>query len=140
VGGVQLGAGAIELHNNLFFESYGPPTMGAPAMSPTEHVNWNLDETDDGQDQGFLVFASEGNLYFPSATDSGEPRPAPAAVVSDQDPRLGELVDDAFPPYLPLLAGSPAVDAGQPRPGVTVDMRGEARDAAPDIGAFELVP
>lgn len=139
-GGVQLGAGAIELHNNLFFESYGAPTMGAAAMSPTEHVNWNLDESDDGQDQGFLVWKSAGNLYFPSATESGEPRPAPAAVVTDQDPRLGALVEDAFPPYLPLLAGSPAVDAGVPREGVTVDMRGEPRDGAPDIGAVELVP
>jgi hypothetical protein len=132
--------GGVQLHNNLFFESYGPATQGAPAMSPTEHVNWNLDETDDGQDQGFLVFASEGNLYFPSATASGELRPAPAAVVTNQDPRLGELVEDAFPPYLPLLAGSPAIDVGSPREGVTTDMRGQPRDATPDVGAFELVP
>lgn len=136
-GGVQLGAGGIELHNNLFFENYGPLVLGDLIMSPSEHVNWKLDESDDGQDTGFLVFASAGNLYFPSVTLSGEPRPSPAAVVLDQEPRLGELTADSFPAYVPLLAGSPAVDAGTAVPGVTVDMRGEPRDAAPDIGAYE---
>ena len=52
--------------------------------------------------------------WLQELAESGEPRPAPAAVVTDQDPRLGQLVEDAFPPYLPLLAGSPAIDAGVP--------------------------
>lgn len=139
-GGIQLGAGGVELHNNLFFDSYGPVTQGDAAMSPSEHLNWQLDESDDGQDTGFLVFASAGNLYFPASTASGEPRPSPAAVVLDQEPRLGELSSESFPPFVPLLEGSPAIDAGSSVVGVAVDMRGEPRDGSPDIGAYERAP
>jgi CSLREA domain-containing protein len=37
-----------------------------------------------------------------------------------------------------LLAGSPALGAGLAGTGVTVDQRGIARDATPDIGAYEV--
>ncbi|MEM9462713.1 MAG: choice-of-anchor Q domain-containing protein [Myxococcota bacterium] len=138
-GGIHLGAGAVELHNNLFYDNRAPISQGSGTASPTEHINWNLDESDDGQNSGFLVFASSGNLYFPNTTEGGEVRPSPAAVVTGQEPLMGELSDDSFPPHLPLQAGSPAVDAGTAR-GITVDMRGEPRDGAPDIGAFEQTP
>ncbi|MEM9462303.1 MAG: hypothetical protein AAGF11_49580, partial [Myxococcota bacterium] len=119
VGGVALGDGAVALRNNLFYENTGPVQQGPAAPSPSEHVNWNLDERDDGNDDGFLVFASGGNLFFPGSTPWGEPRPTPGATVVDEDPGLGELVrDDGFPYYLPLGAGSPAVDAGVDLPSV----------------------
>ncbi len=138
-GGIQLGAGAHALHNNLFLDNQAPANAGDPMMSSSEHVNWNLDETDDGNDAGFLVFASGGNLYFPVAAANGEPRPTPAAAVTDVDPQLGELSDESFPPFLPLTEGSPAIDAGEVLDTVTIDMRGEPRDGSPDIGAFERV-
>lgn len=138
VGGVALGDGAVALRNNLFYENTGPVQQGPAAPSPSEHVNWNLDERDDGNDDGFLVFASGGNLFFPGSTPWGEPRPTPGATVVDEDPGLGELVrDDGFPYYLPLGTGSPAVDAGVELPSVEVDMRGRSRSDTPDIGAIE---
>ncbi|MCA9711830.1 MAG: hypothetical protein KDK70_38695 [Myxococcales bacterium] len=138
VGGVALGDGGVGLRNNLFYENTAPVQQGSTAGSPSEHVNWSLDERDDGRDDGFLVFASGGNLFFPATTPWGEPRPTPGGAITDRDPELGELVrDDGFPYYLPLLPGSPAIDAGLELTTVEVDMRGQSRNGAPDIGAVE---
>ncbi|MFO0632895.1 MAG: choice-of-anchor Q domain-containing protein [Nannocystaceae bacterium] len=138
-GGLHLGAGGVGLRNNLFFQNTAPPAMGETRTSDAEHVNWKLDETDDGQDNGFLVFASAGNLFSPSATPWGEPRPSPGGALLDVDPALGEPTPDgeAFPPYVPLQDGSPAIDAGVPTTMPGLDIRGQARDAAPDIGCYE---
>jgi hypothetical protein len=38
---------------------------------------------------------------------------------------------------LRITATSPTVDAGLPQPGLTCDFNGVARDALPDVGAFE---
>ena len=64
-----------------------------------------------------------------------------AEGVTRQDPLLGELDDHGGPtPVLPLLEGSPAIDAGVAEGAPDTDQRGEARSGAPDIGAFEFVP
>ncbi|MCH9683819.1 MAG: hypothetical protein K0V04_20475 [Deltaproteobacteria bacterium] len=133
--GLTLGAGGVALRNNLFFDNNAPSAQGTPPV-PSEHVNWMLDEVDDGQDNGFLVFASGGNLFFPAETPQGEPRPTPGAAVVE-DPRIGELQRDTFPYFVPLSSDSPAIDAGIAVEAVDIDMRGVARDAAPDIGAVE---
>ncbi len=139
VGGVFQGAGGTALRNNLFWDNRAPVNQGDAMLSPSEHVNWALDESDDGQDNGFLVFASGGNLFTPSMTPWGEPRPTPGGDVLDAEPGLGSEVvrDDGFPYYLPLAADSPAVDAGMELATVRVDMRGRDRGGAPDIGAVE---
>jgi len=137
-GGITLGAGGVALRNNLFFDNTAPVNMDGQ-ISASEHVNWVLDETDDGEDQGFLVFASGGNLFTPSMTEGGAPRPSPGAAVLDEDPGVGELVREGFPYYLPLNPGSPAIDAGMELDTVEVDMRGQPREGAPDIGAVEAV-
>lgn len=136
-GGISMGDGGVALRNNLFFDNSAPTTMGDSSMSPSEHVNWRLDESDDGQPNGFLVYASGGNLFTPSTTPSGSPRPTPGAAVLDQDPLLGELDRSGFPYFLPLPTNSPAVDAGMELDTVDVDMRGVARTGLPDIGAVE---
>lgn len=137
-GGIALGAGGVGLRNNLFVENFAPTSQGDAAGSATEHVNWQLDEDDDGQDRGFLVFASAGNLFFPGTLSDGQPRPTPGATLIDVDPEVGELVrDDGFPYYLPLSPGSAAIDAGTPLDTVEVDIRGQPRAGAPDIGAYE---
>jgi len=136
-GAIALGAGGVALRNNLFADNTAPVAQGMQT-APTEHVNWSLDDSDDGRDEGFLVFASGGNLYFPATLSDGQPRPTPGAALVDVDPRVGELVrDDGFPYYLPLASGSPAVDAGMELESVDEDIRGSARTGAPDIGAFE---
>lgn len=135
-GAIQHGAGGTTLTNNLFVRNAAPVPGGGPDPVDAEHLNWQLDEVDDGMNQGFLVFASAGNLFFPSTTPSGEPRPAPGAAVLE-DPRLGELArEGVFPPHLPLADGSPAIDAGVPGEAA-IDIRGVERDEAPDIGAYE---
>ena len=66
-------------------------------------------------------------------------------AASPLDPRLGELAANGGPtPTLALLAGSPAVNAGNPAPAGSgaeacspTDQRGVRRNATCDIGAFE---
>jgi hypothetical protein len=54
------------------------------------------------------------------------------------DPKLDVLADNGGPTLThKLLAGSPAIAAATADPDVTEDQRGVARDAVPDIGAYE---
>ena len=54
------------------------------------------------------------------------------------DPKLDVLADNGGPTLThKLLEGSPAMAAGTADATVTVDQRGVARDAVPDIGAYE---
>ncbi|HJT82648.1 MAG TPA: choice-of-anchor Q domain-containing protein, partial [Chthoniobacterales bacterium] len=59
-------------------------------------------------------------------------------VIDNANPGLGPLSSNGGPTRtMPLLANSPAINAGIPT-GVTTDQRGVARqDGVPDIGAFE---
>ncbi|MCB0241692.1 MAG: hypothetical protein KDH08_24380, partial [Anaerolineae bacterium] len=60
-------------------------------------------------------------------------------TILNQDPMLGPLADNGGPTQTrALLAGSPAIDAGDTT--LTTDQRGVARPqgAADDIGAFEV--
>ena len=56
------------------------------------------------------------------------------------DPKLGPLANNGGPTQtMALLAGSPAIHAGDPAFAPATDQRGFARDAAaPDIGAYEV--
>jgi hypothetical protein len=66
-----------------------------------------------------------------------------AGDLSGRDPLLGPLADNGGPTDTEaLLAGSPAIDAGDPLACPGTDQRGVARPqgAACDIGAFELAP
>src|SRR5262249_5311134 len=56
------------------------------------------------------------------------------------DPGLAPLGDYGGPTQtMPLLPGSPALNAGTTGPGIpATDQRGTARDAQPDIGAVEV--
>ena len=70
--------------------------------------------------------------------------------ITGQDPKLGALQNLGGPTHTqPLLAGSPAIDAGQQpaclgdgASALTADQRGSQRPAgaACDIGAFEYIP
>ncbi len=55
------------------------------------------------------------------------------------DPLLGPLHNNGGPTWtMALPVGSPAIDAGDSTVAAPTDQRGVYRDAAPDIGAFEL--
>ncbi|MGH9457275.1 MAG: choice-of-anchor Q domain-containing protein [Thermoanaerobaculia bacterium] len=62
-------------------------------------------------------------------------------TASPIDPLLGALADHGGPTETrALLVGSPAIDAGTTAGAPAADQRGRARDASPDIGAFEVTP
>ncbi len=66
-----------------------------------------------------------------------------AGSLNNTDPVLGQLDDyGGLTPTVPLLAGSPAIDAGSPAACPPLDQRGRVRPygAACDIGAFESSP
>jgi hypothetical protein len=57
------------------------------------------------------------------------------------DPLLGPLQDNGGPTQtMALQQGSLAIDNGDPDGAPALDQRGVARDAFPDIGAYEFVP
>lgn len=60
--------------------------------------------------------------------------------INNVDPKIGALAlnSPGTTQTHALLAGSPALGAGLAGTGVTVDQRGIARDATPDIGAYEV--
>ena len=85
---------------------------------------------------GAAVLNSGGNNVFtdPSCNPVGSDIPV-------ADPLLGPLADNGGPTLTQaLLPGSPAIDAANNAVCPATDQRGVARDAACDVGAFELVP
>ncbi len=61
--------------------------------------------------------------------------------LNNTDPRIGPLADTGGGTLtIPLLVGSPAIDAGDPSTGLATDQRGYPRPigAGVDIGAFEF--
>jgi hypothetical protein len=105
-----------------------------------------------------LAFNTGGNLFNPwniSRQVAGShviqwPRyrqppmgqPEPMAVATDHqwaDPLVAAPAPNGGPTWtMALLPGSPAVDAGTSTGAPATDQRGMARQAAPDIGAFEV--
>ena len=61
-------------------------------------------------------------------------------IFSFADVTEGEKHYGFYPLTHALLAGSPAIDAGNNAVCAATDQRGVARDAACDVGAYEFVP
>ncbi|HEY9907543.1 MAG TPA: Calx-beta domain-containing protein, partial [Thermosynechococcaceae cyanobacterium] len=72
-----------------------------------------------------------GNIQFGTIGDT------PGSGVRVIDPLLGPLQQSGNLFFLPLLAGSPAIDTGVSG-GSGVDGRGVPRDGLPDVGAVEF--
>jgi hypothetical protein len=72
----------------------------------------------------------------------GDPRCATTLLPQDQtgDPGLGDFTDDGTPGggYVPLVAGSAAIDAGNDGACLPTDQRGQPRVGRCDIGAIEF--
>lgn len=83
-----------------------------------------------------MAINSLGNNVFTDGTCS--------PITSDKivgDALLGALAGNGGPTQThALLAGSPAIDAGNNAVCAATDQRGVARDAACDVGAYEFVP
>ncbi len=82
-----------------------------------------------------LAIASNG---YNLSSDASCTTLTQTADKNNLDPKIGALADNTGPTLThALLAGSPALGAGGADPTVTLDQRGVARDAVPDIGAYE---
>ena len=84
------------------------------------------------------MLTSLGNNLF---TDASCAPVGSDVVVAPGDTGVDVLADNGGPTLThALLAGSPAIDAGDTAVCPATDQRGVARDAACDVGAFEFVP
>ena len=115
-GGIESYGGSATLQNTIVANS---PSGGNCSVTIT-NGGYNLD--------------SDGSCGFGTANHS-----LSGTTDTPLDPKLGSLADNGGPTLThALLAGSPAIDKGNPF-GATTDQRGVARPqgAASDIGAFE---
>ena len=113
-GGLFIGMGAFNLSNTI-------------VAGNTARTNPDLSGTINSGDYN-LIGNSQGAIFSGS----------PSHNVTNVDPKLGALADNGGPTQtFALLAGSPAIDAGNST--LTTDQRGFKRPQgrAPDIGAFE---
>jgi predicted outer membrane repeat protein len=97
-----------------------------------------------------LANSLSGSNCFGALTDAGHNLSSDpscnfsaAGSLNSTDPRLGPFGDyGGLTPTVPLLAGSPAIDAGDPAACPGIDQRGFSRlfGNGCDIGAFESAP
>jgi len=169
LGGGALNRGVLSLFNCTFSENFtdtdhGGAIVNAPlygATNPTVYAKYcTIVESSGVLNAGIFraqdcLFAGEGtNSVFSGVltsegynllqdTNGCTIEGDETGNIYNQDPTLGPLDDYGGPtPTIPLLAGSPAIDAGGTGYGLPTDQRGRARPygAACDIGAFESSP
>lgn len=97
-----------------------------------------------------LAYNFPGSNSFGALTDGGHNLSSDASCgfssagsLNNTDPVLGPLDDyGGLTPTIPLLAGSPAIDGGDPTNHPPTDQRGRTRPYGPaaDIGAYESSP
>lgn len=130
-GGGLFNSGTLTLRNSILAQNtanagMGPDCFGGPITSDGYNII--------GSDADCTITPPQGD---PASTD-----------LYGVDPLLGPLADNGGPTQTrALLAGSPAIDGGDPAgcvdgngSAVTTDQRGQIRPSGPrcDIGAFEL--
>ena len=98
--------------------------------------NWNIKHNCFNQ-----MINGGNNIQFPAKNPSDSSDYDCTAGILTADPLLGPLGDNDGPTQtMPLLTGSPAIDAGNNTTCPSTDQRGVSRPqgAACDIGAFEV--
>lgn len=144
-GGLFIDAGDFTIVNSTIADNYATSFAGG-IMAVSDRVtllntimagNWAEDGTRIDNQCSRAIAGGANNLQSPSrATRDGGDYPC-ASGIRFADPQLGPLADNGGPfATLPLLAGSPAIDAGSGCPAV--DARHAPRVGACDIGAFEF--
>ncbi len=123
-GGIQAAAAAQVTVTNSLFSNNTSDRDGGWAWF---HANRELDD-------------GGGNVQWldPSLEIDSNSNLLVAAGATLADPQLLSPQDNGGPTHtMALPAGSPAIDAGVDG-GLSEDQRGEARNGAPDVGAYEL--
>jgi hypothetical protein len=120
-GGVYnpLGAAALTLHNSIVATNTAG-NVGNDVAGPVTSHGYNL------------IGQTDGSVGWVATDLTG-------TSASPLDPMLGPLQDNGGPTQtMALLAGSPAIGAGDPLNAPAVDQRGVARSHPPSIGAYEF--
>jgi len=150
LGGAIAGSVEVAVTSCTFVENFAGWTGGAIFASPGYTLKntllaynsafnggnpWNIDQTcSDGYEGDHNLQWPESNLDNPSEANC-----TPDVLVAE--PLLGELADHGgFTRTMPLLEGSPGIDAGDPETCPETDQRGTPRSGTCDIGAFEYEP
>jgi hypothetical protein len=125
-GGLAQAGGAVQLLNTLVATNTAS-TADPDVVGAFTSAGHNL--IGDGTGATGFTNGSYGDQVGP--TMSGQPI----------DPMLGPLASNGGPTEtLALLTNSPAINAGTAAGAPATDQRGAARDALPDIGAYEFGP
>jgi Ca2+-binding RTX toxin-like protein len=109
------------------------------------HSNTAGNENGTDQQTNIQLIDGGGNLQFPVVENNGEVLATANTTIAD--PRLGELQEINGALVRPLVAGSPAIDAGTNTGAPTTDQRGQQRpidgdgngSQITDVGAYEFV-
>ena len=117
-GGISASTGTVYLKNSILANN----TAQNPDMS---HLG-NCDIGGVGLDGYTIIYGTQCTLF-------GPPNAVPLPI--NADPKLGMLLPSVG--YLPLLPGSPAINAGNPATCTANDQRGVTRVGVCDIGAYE---
>lgn len=119
------------------FFNVGSALLGSTIIAGNHAISFAPDVAGDFASVGYnLVGNGDESTGFGSMGD------LVGTTVTPIDPRLGPLQDNGGPTFThALLAGSPALNAGDPGLAGTTDQRGVLRPqgGGVDIGAFELV-
>ncbi|MBE9036817.1 choice-of-anchor Q domain-containing protein [aff. Roholtiella sp. LEGE 12411] len=134
----------LNIKNSTFFKNYAQKNGGAfwvvggqPVKLTNSIIANNTanDLSGTGQQTSFQLGDGGGNIEFPGPQNSKNSKVTANSLVAD--PKLGSLQNINGVLVHPLLAGSPAIDAGvSGAPGS--DQRGFSRNGDPDIGAYEF--
>lgn len=143
-GALYLSTGSFDLVNTTIVGNYADYFAGAIFAESDNTALWNTivanNSANDGtrwNQCGRTLSRGANNIMYPQGNgdNSGDYLCSPG--ISHSDPLLGELGDyGGLTRTLPILAGSPAINAGVNCP--STDARGAARVGACDIGAFEF--
>ncbi len=151
-GALTVAQGPVRVIHNTFADNYARFHGGAIQASDTAMISlqnslfYNNTSNRDGGWANFHtnrpVQDSGGNLQYlsPELVIDENSDASVAEGATRADPLLGALGDNGgATPTMPLMPGSPAIDAGVGDAPQT-DQRGMMRQGAPDVGAFELLP
>jgi len=136
-----MGGSTTFIHNTVVNNKAGPDGAGGICNRSGEgavELKANIIANNGGRSDcsGLEDFDSQGhNLVSDSTCVNG----AIKGDILGLDPALGDLAENGgHTPTHTLRPESPAINAADPDNTLETDQRGEARDALPDIGAFEV--
>jgi len=142
-GGSYNGLGMLTVDDLLNpVENIGEVNNALLSNNTINNISSNCTGTDYFFESGVSVLprSSGGNISDDASCNDYFTHPTDQTEVSGLASTLGPLTDNGgLVPTIPLLPGSPAIDAGVTVPGLTTDARGVSRPqcAAYDSGAYE---